>query len=276
MSARRRGADISHWRRLWLYVFVLLVFTFLLTPVFIVVPMSFSGSNYLEFPPQTWSLRWYQAYFGSREWIAATKVSMIAALLTVCLATPAGFAAAYFLRHSQTRFAKAVLPALLLPQVMPVILVAIGVFFLYIRLGLVDTLFGIVLAHTALAIPFVVMPILAGLRGFDERLEFAARNLGATRLQAIRDVTLPAVRPSVISGALFAFVTSLDEVVIGLFIAGGPNTVLTRRMFLSLRDQIDPTIAAISTVLIAVSIAAVVLFMLASQPTRRAKAAYDV
>lgn len=257
--------------RWWLAAFAGLVLVFLLTPVFIVVPMSFSGANYLEFPPRIWSTRWYEAYFSSREWMAATRTSLSVALCTVIIATPAGFLAAYAIRHSKARPAALLYGVLLLPQVVPVILLAIGVFFLYIRLKLVDSFIGIVVAHAALAIPFVVTTVAAGLKNFDPAQERAARNLGATRTRAVIDIVLPQLKLPILAGAIFAFVTSLDEVLIGLFIAGGRNTVLTRKMFLALRDQVDPTIAAISTLLIGLSIVAVGVFMVVSQREARSK-----
>mgnify|MGYP002717174420 CR=1 FL=1 len=229
---------ISHWRRAWLYVLVAAVLLFLIVPMLIVVPMSFSGSEYLEFPPREWSLRWYASYFNSPEWMASTRVS---------------FAAAYALNAVRLRLTPVLQVILLLPQMVPVILIGIGVFYIYIQLQLVNTLFGIVLAHTLLAVPFVVVTVMSGLRSYDMTQEKVARSLGAPRWKAFMLVTLPQIKLSVISGALFAFITSLDEVVIGLFIAGGDNTVLTRRMFQSLRDQIDPTIAAISSLLIILS-----------------------
>ncbi|WP_321573492.1 ABC transporter permease, partial [Geminicoccus flavidas] len=248
------------------------VLLFLLVPVFIVVPMSFSDATYLEFPPRAWSLRWYEAYFGSLEWMAATRTSFAAALCTVVLATPIGFAAAYCVDKLEGRGRAMLMAVLLSPQLMPVILLAIGVFFLYIRLGLVDSFAGVVLAHVALAIPFVVTTVAAGLSRFDRNLENAARSLGASRLRAIVDVVLPQVKMSVMAGALFAFVSSLDEVVIGLLVAGGPNTVLTRMMFMSLRDQVDPTIAAISTLLIGISLVAVALFLVMERAAARSAA----
>jgi putative spermidine/putrescine transport system permease protein len=265
-AAVRRRIDGRRW---WLALVAGLVILFLLAPVFVVVPMSFSDANYLEFPPHTWSLRWYRAFFQSSEWMAAARTSLSAAACTVLLATPIGFLAAYAIRHLRAGIGNLVYGILLLPQVAPVILLAIGVFFLYIRLHLVDSFAGIVIAHTALAVPFVVTTVAAGLKGFDRNLDFAARSLGATRTRAVIDVLLPQIRLSLIAGAVFAFVTSLDEVVIGLFIAGGSNTVLTRKMFLALRDQIDPTIAAISTLLITVSAIAVGIFTLVSQRDAR-------
>lgn len=254
---------------LWLTPFAILVVLFLLAPVFVVIPMSFSDSNYLQFPPQVWSLRWYHSYFDSAEWMAATRTSLLAASCTVLLATPIGFLSAYAIRNMRGKAAAVLFGFLLLPQVVPVILLAIGVFFIYIRLRIVDSFLGIVLAHTALAVPFVVTTVSAGLKRFDFSLDQAARSLGASRFRAIFDVMLPQIRLSLFAGAIFAFVTSLDEVVVNLFIAGGDNTVLTRKMFLALRDQVDPTIAAISTLLIVVSVIAVGVFMLAVQRDNR-------
>lgn len=256
------GAYIPGWRRSWLYALLLLVLFFLLAPVLVVVPMSFSSSNYLQFPPQEWSLRWYLAFFGSIEWLRATRASLIAACSTTLVATPVGVAAAAAIARSRAAVAQALNAVFLLPQVVPVIILGIGVFFLYIRLGLVNSMPGIVLAHAALALPFVVVTVLAGLKSFDRNQALAAESLGAHPVRAFFDVTLPQIRPSVIAGALFAFVTSLDEVVISLFIAGGDNTLLTRRMFLALRDQLDPTIAAISSILITLSVLGVLVFLL--------------
>src|SRR3954447_22507368 len=256
------NAYLSPWRRVWLYALLAIVLFFLVAPVLVVVPMSFSASNYLEFPPSEWSLRWYDTFFGSAEWLHATRTSLIVAGLTTLLATPLGVAAAAALSRSRVTTAQILKGVFPLPQVVPVIILGIGVFFLYIRLGLVNSLPGIVLAHTALALPFVVVTTLSGLKSFDHNQALAAESLGAHPVRAFFDVTLPQIRPSVIAGALFAFVTSLDEVVISLFIAGGDNTLLTRRMFLALRDQLDPTIAAISSILITISVLGVLVFLL--------------
>lgn len=244
---------VPHTHRLWLYALVAAVLVFLMLPVLIVIPISFSDSQFLQFPPEHWSLRWYANFFGSEAWLSAARVSFTAAFLTVLIATPLGTLAAYTLHVSGVRWVKALIAILLLPQMVPVILIGIGVFYLYIYLGMVNTLAGIVLAHTLLAIPFVVVTVLSGLKGYDLSQERVARSLGASWPKAFVTVTLPQIRRSVLTGAFFAFITSLDEVVIGLFIAGGENTVLTRKMFLALRDQIDPTIAAISSLLILIS-----------------------
>lgn len=251
--------QVTHLSRLWLYVVGVLVMFFLIAPSLIVIPMSFSDSVYLEFPPRVWSTRWYENYFFSVEWREATFVSLRVALLTMLVATPIGTAAAYGLHVSGFRHASVVQTLLLVPLMVPIILVGIGLFYLYARTGLNYTITGLVLAHTVLAIPFVVVTTMSGLKTYDLNQELVARSLGASRLRAFMTITLPQIRFSVVAGALFAFITSLDEVIVALFISGGENATLTRRMFNALRDQIDPTIAAISTCLILVSVTLLLL-----------------
>ena len=242
--------QITHGRRLWLYVLGGLVLLFLILPSLLVVPLSFSDSRYLDFPPPAWSTRWYAAFFESREWRAATWTSFVAAILTMVISTVLGTLAAYGLHTSQSRLTRIVYATFMLPLIIPGILIAIGVFLLFARLGLNNTMTGIVLAHSVMAIPLVVITVASGLKSYDISQEMVARSLGASRPWAFLTVTLPQIQISVISAALLAFITSLDEVVISLFIAGGDNATLTRRMFNALRDEIDPTIAAISTLLI--------------------------
>jgi len=230
-----------------------LILAFLALPTLVVIPMSLSGSAFLQFPPESFSWRWYEAYIGSIEWHEATMVSVKVGATTAVLATVLGTLAAYGLAQTQSR-GIIVRFLFLAPLLVPIILIAIGVFFLFARLGINNTIMGLVLAHTALAMPFVVIIMLAALSQFDFAQERAARSLGANRLRAFLSVTLPQVKVSILSSALFAFLTSFDEVVIALFISGGDNTTLTRRMFNSLRDEIDPTIAAISTLLIAITV----------------------
>ncbi len=251
--------QVTHRDRLWLYVLGALVMFFLIAPSLIVIPMSFSDSVYLEFPPRVWSVRWYENYFFSVEWRDATVVSLKVASLTMLLATPLGTAAAYGLQVSRFRLTGLIQIVLLMPLMVPIILVGIGVFYLYAKAGLNYTITGLVLAHSVLAIPFVLVTVMSGLQTYDFNQELAARSLGASRVRAFLTVTLPQIRFSIIAGALFAFITSLDEVIVALFVSGGENATLTRRMFNALRDQIDPTIAAISTCLIVVSVTLLLL-----------------
>jgi putative spermidine/putrescine transport system permease protein len=253
LSRPASDTQITHGRRLWLYVVGGLVMLFLVVPSVIVIPMSFSGSQYLAFPPREWSLRWYENYFGSREWMQATWTSIRAAVLTMMVATPLGTLAAYGLHVSRLRWVRLAMLVLVTPMMIPPILVAIGVFYAYVRFGILNTVTGLVMAHAMLAVPLVVLVVAAGLKSFDMNQELAARSLGASRQRAFLMVTLPQIRFSLITAALLAFLTSFDEVIVALFISGGSNSTLTRNMFLALRDQIDPTIAAISTVMIVVT-----------------------
>lgn len=246
-------SHIPHRRRLWLYLLSGLVLLYLILPTFVVVPMSFSAANSLQFPPQEFSWRWYESYFTRPQWQDATWVSLKVSLLTMLLATPIGTAAAYGLHVGGFRFAPTIYGTLMVPLMVPVILIAIGLFFLFARLNLINTIPGLVLADTILAVPFVLITVAAGLKSYDMSQEMVARSLGASRLKAFLTVTLPQIRASVLAGAFFAFIIAFDEVVIALFLSGGEGATLTKRMFASLRDEIDPTIAAISTLLILVT-----------------------
>jgi putative spermidine/putrescine transport system permease protein len=245
--------QITHRARLWLYTIGAAVLLFLVLPTLIVIPMSFSASQFLRFPPEHWSLRWYGSYVASPAWMQATATSLKVAALTAMVATTLGTAAAYGLFVSGLRWARPLLMLLLTPIMVPVILVAIGVFYVCVKVHLLNTLTGLVLADSMLAIPLVLLVVTAALRSYDMSQEMVARSLGASRPKAFMLVTLPQIRFAVLTAAILSFLTGFDEVVIALFVSGGGNATLTRDMFNALRDQIDPTIAAISTVMIAVS-----------------------
>jgi putative spermidine/putrescine transport system permease protein len=230
------------------------ILIFLVLPTFIVLPMSFSSSRFLAFPPPAFSLRWYTDYFGSAEWMLATVVSLRTALATCLLATPIGVAAAYGIYSRPGVFARTTYMLLMTPLMVPHIIVAIGIFFIYARIHANNSLIGLALAHTMLAIPFVLITTLAGLQGFDMTQERAAQSLGFGPIRAFLRVTVPQIRGSIIAGALFAFISSLDEVVVSLFLSGGASSTLPKRMFVALRDEIDPTIAAISSMLVVASL----------------------
>ncbi|MCP4390405.1 MAG: ABC transporter permease [Gammaproteobacteria bacterium] len=253
--------QLTHGDRLWLYIVAAIIMLLLVIPTFIVIPMSFSSSQYLEFPPETWSTRWYTVYFESSKWMRATVTSFQVGILTMLLATPLGIMAAYALFVSGHRAARAVFAFLITPMIVPVILIAIGAFYAYGRVGLNNTITGIVLAHTVLASPLVMIVITSALRNYDLNQERVARSLGATRLKAFFVITLPQIKFSIVTAALLSFLTSFDEVIIAIFVSGGLNATLTKHMFAALRDFIDPTIAAISTIMILVS----TLLLLATQ-----------
>jgi putative spermidine/putrescine transport system permease protein len=262
--------QITHRRRLWLYACVGLIVLFLIAPSLLVIPLSFSDSRYLAFPPPAWSVRWYVAYFSAVEWREATYVSFAAATLTMLLSTVFGTLAAYGLHAMRNRWSALAHGIFILPLVIPAILTAIGIFLFYAQVGLNNTLTGIVLAHSVLAIPLVVITVASSLKSYDMNQEMVARSLGASRPWAFLTVTLPQIRIAVISGALLAFISSLDEVVIALFIAGGDKATLTRRMFNALRDEIDPTIASISTLLILLSVLLLALSQIVQSRSRQA------
>lgn len=245
--------QITHRSRLWLYAVATLALVFLVLPTLIVIPMSFSASQYLEFPPKQFSLRWYESYFASRSWMQATITSFQAAGLTVIVATPLGTVAAYGLYNAELRTARLISLLLVTPIVIPVILVGTAVFYAYVKLKLVNSLIGIVLAHSILAIPIVIMIVTSALKSFDMNQERVARSLGASRIKAFFMVVMPQLKFSILTAAILSFLTSFDEVIVSLFVSGGDNSTLTRNMFAALRDQIDPTIAAISTIMIVVT-----------------------
>lgn len=260
---------VPAWSRLWLYGLGGLVIFFLVVPVLIVIPLSFSSSTLLEFPPRAYSLRWYEALFGSVEWRDAAWMSVKVSVLTTIVVTPLGTAASYGLHLGGFRATGLLRMLILAPLLIPVILTAVGIFYVYALLGLNNTMTGLVLAHAMLSLPFVVVSVSAGLRSYDMAQERAARSLGAPWFRAFWSITLPQIRLSVLSGALLAFISSFDEVIVSYFISGGEYATLPRRMFNALRDQIEPTIAAISTILVVLSIATVAVLEATRRPARR-------
>ena len=246
--------------RLWLYIFSFITLFLLIVPSLVVIPMSFSASQYLEFPPKEWSLRWYENYFfswkvenGFNDWMAATWTSIKVAVLTIFVAVPIGTMAAYGLVNSSSRTSKILFPIFISPMMVPIILVAIGLFYFFVQFKLVGSVLGLVIGHSLVALPLVLIIVFSALKNYDMNQEKVARSLGAGRFRAFREITLPQIKFSIISASLIAFLTSFDEIIISLFVAGGDNSTITRSMFLALRDQIDPTIAAISTILIIIS-----------------------
>ncbi len=252
-------------------IFVLLcaaVLLYLVLPILIVVPMSFSSARFLTFPPPSLSLRWYREYIGSPAWMQATLVTLTVAVCTVAIATPLGVSAAYAISQSKLRIMRIIHAALLLPLMVPIIITAVGIFFVYAKVGLIATMSGLVLANVMLGLPYVIISVVAGLQSFDMTQEMVARSLGMNRLRSFFAVTLPQIRASVIAGAIFAFISAMDETIVAIFISGGQYQPLTKRMFTALRDEIDPTIAAISTLMTATSF---MLVLIAS--TRKRKSA---
>src|SRR2546425_10195850 len=231
------------------------VLLFLIAPVVIIISVSFSGADYLKFPPPYLSLRWYERFFGVPSWRQSIVVSTQVAGLTMVLATVLGLAASLALVRGRFRGKGAIYAMLLSPMIVPTIITAIGLYFFFVKLKATGSILAMAVGHTVLALPGVVIIITATLQGFDLRPERAALSLGASRLVALRRVTLPLIAPGVVSAALFAFLTSFDELLIPLFLAGVEVQTLTVRVWNSLLLEVDPTIAAVSSFLIAVTCA---------------------
>jgi putative spermidine/putrescine transport system permease protein len=250
---------ISGWQRGWLYLAAGIIALFLITPVLIIIPMSFSDTTFLSFPPTELSLRWYEAYIGSARWLDATRVSFIVAFGTVVLATPAGTLAAYGVHTSPGRFSELIYAIVLAPLIVPVVLIGLGLFFTYAWFGLNNTYAGVILAHSMYAVPYVFVTVLSGLKNFDMNQPRVAQSLGATPIGAFFTVTVPQLKFPIITGAFLAFLASFDEVVIALYVSGGTIMTLPKLMFTELRMSLDPTITAVSTLMLLMALP--VLFM---------------
>jgi len=242
----------TFWRTL-LLLFCGIVALWLVAPSLVVIPLSFTDRPSFNFPPAGWSTQWYTNFFTDPSWMYALQASLRVGALVTVVATACGTAAA--VAFSRTRFFgdQGIRALLLSPMVAPVIVVAIGLYAMFLRLNLLGTTLGFVVAHSVLALPFVIIPVSASLQGFDRRLEDAAAICGAGRWTVFRTVTLPIVAPGVMSGALFAFATSFDEVVLSLFIQSPYLQTLPVRMYSSVTRDTDPTIAAAATLILALT-----------------------
>jgi len=235
----------------WLLrLFSLGVLLYLLLPILVIMPLSFSASSFLAYPMPGWSLQWYQNLFTSEDWGRATKNSFIVAPAATLLATTLGTLTAVGLARVNFPGKGLLMSVLIAPMVVPIVVVGVACYLFFARLGLADTYTGLIVVHAALGAPFVVTTVLATLQGFNHNLVRASLSLGAGPVQTFFRVTLPVIAPGVISGALFAFATSFDEVVVTLFIAGPDQVTLPRQMFTGIRENINPTIAAVATLLI--------------------------
>lgn len=250
--------------RTWYYTFRVicgLIFFFLITPIVVIVPLSFNAEPYFTFTyemltlnPEGFSLRWYQEFLSSDEWLTGIKNTFIIAIASTFLATTLGTIAALGLSKPYMPYKNAIMAMLISPMVVPLIISAAGMYFFYSSIGLSSTFPGIILAHTALGTPFVIITVTATLVGFDQTLVRASANLGANPTTTFFKVIMPLIAPGVISGALFAFITSVDEIVIVYFIAGPDQTTVPLKMFSGIREEISPTILAVASILVGLSV----------------------
>jgi putative spermidine/putrescine transport system permease protein len=226
------------------------VLGFLLLPILVIIPLSFSESSFLVYPIPGWSMKWYANLFSSAEWGRAAKNSFIVAPAATVIATVLGTLAAVGLARTNFPFKGLLMSLLIAPMVVPIVVVAVSTYLFFAPLGLADSYTGLIIVHAALGAPFVLTTVIATLQGFNQNLIRASLSLGESPLRSFFRITLPVIAPGVISGALFAFATSFDEVVVVLFLAGPEQLTLPRQMFNGIRENITPTIAAVATLLI--------------------------
>jgi len=241
-----------------LTVFFVITILFLFFPIMVILPMSFSAGETLQFPPQSWGLRWYREYFSDNLWQAATFRSLRIALMASILSTAAGTLAAIGLDKTRKSLRPLLTGLFLAPAVIPNVIIALGVFIMAVWLGLTSSEPLLVMVHAMLGLPFVLMIVGAALRQQDPMLENAARVFGAGPVQAFVTATLPPLRPAIISSLIFAFFISFDELIFALFVMGGKVT-LPVRIWSDLQQFINPTIAAVSTIFIIVTTLAMVI-----------------
>lgn len=250
---------------LWHYAFRVgcgAIFLFLITPILVVMPLSFNAQDFftftpemLSFDPEGYSLKHYRDFFTNERWQNALRNSAMIAPVATLLSVGLGTLAAIGLSAEHVPFRRAIMAVLISPMIVPLIISAAGMYFFYSKIGLQGTYWGVVLAHAVLGIPFVIITVTATLVGFDRSLTRAAANMGASPVTTFFRVQMPLILPGVISGGLFAFITSFDEVVVVLFVGSAGQKTLPWQMFTGLREQISPTILAVATILVAISVA---------------------
>ncbi|MFT6582207.1 MAG: putative spermidine/putrescine transport system permease protein [Alphaproteobacteria bacterium] len=278
-------AHASTGEKIWHYSYLMicaLIFLFLIAPILVIIPLSFNVEPYftftykmITFDPEGFSLRWYDQIltFGmsnpdlprdgawwrdtweNATWLHALKNSTIIGVASTLFATVIGTLAALGLSRPEMPFRRLIMALLISPMIVPLIITATGLFFFYSSAGLAHTFPGIIMAHAMLGIPFVIITVTATLSGFDHSLSRAAASLGASPITVFRQIILPLILPGVISGALFAFVTSFDEVVVVIFVASYDQQTIPLQMWNGIREQISPTILAVATILVIISIA---------------------
>ena len=251
-------------QKVWYYSFRVicgLIFFFLIAPIVVIIPLSFNAQDFFTFTPEMlalkpegYSLKHYEDFFTNANWQQALWNSVRIAPMATILSVSFGTLAAIGLSQPHVPFRRAIMAILISPMIVPLIISAAGMYFFYSRVGLQGTYWGVVLAHAALGIPFVIITVTATLVGFDRSLTRASANLGADPVTTFFKVQMPLILPGVISGGLFAFITSFDEVVVVLFVGSAGQKTLPWQMFTGLREQISPTILAVATILVTLSV----------------------
>ena len=269
-----RGHDLlDRVRHYGLRIYCLLVFVFLLFPVFLVIPISLSKHDYVRFPPTSWSFSNFGEVLSTPAWLAAIGNSLLIGLLSTALASLLGTGAALGLAHGNFR-GKATLTGLLLaPLVVPTLLWGLGMFFWFHSTDWIGSYLGMVIAHTVLATPFVVVVVWASLKQIDRRLIQAAKSLGADPANAFGTITLPLIVPGIVAGALIAFIMTVGDVILALYLAGAEYTTLPLAMFEGLHVEVDPLLAAVATLFI---LATGAVLLIVEQLHRRANQLWGI
>jgi putative spermidine/putrescine transport system permease protein len=242
----------------WLlfYVFCSLIFMFLIVPILVIIPVSFNSSEFLEFPPRGFSLKWYASYFNDPAWMGSTWRSFRIALWVALLSSVIGTLAALSLVRGNYRGKDFFMTLFISPLMVPIIVKAVGFYYYFGQLKLVGTELGLILAHTCTGLPYIVVVVSSTLVNFDITLEKASMNLGANPLRTFFKITFPIIRPGIFSGALFAFFSSFDDVIIAIFLCGVRTMTLPKKMWDGIRFELNPTITAVASILILISIIA--------------------
>jgi mannopine transport system permease protein len=230
------------------------ILVFLILPTVLVVPMSFSPTNYLQFPPAGFSTRWYAAYFSDQSWIDATLFSLQIAAMTTMASAVIGTMASVALVRGRIPGQETLTALMLAPLIVPHVVVAIAVYFQLSPLGLIGTRLAFVLVHTALAVPYVLLVVTAALQRVPSSYEMAGLNLGASRFDCFRLITLPLIMPAVAAGSIFAFLASFDETVVSFFISGVEHKTITRKLMEDIEFNLSPLIAAASTIFVVATV----------------------
>jgi len=266
-------------QKVWYWTFrgiCVAILFFLIMPILVIIPLSFNAQDFFTFTPgmlrldpEAYSLKHYQDFFSSSDWQQALRNSITIAPVATLISVTLGTLAAIGLTQPHVPFRGTIMAILISPMIVPLIISAAGMYFFYSRIGLQGTYWGVVLAHAALGIPFVIITVTATLAGFDRSLTRASANMGAGPVRTFFKVQMPLILPGVISGGLFAFITSFDEVVVVLFVGSAGQKTLPWQMFTGLREQISPTILAVATILVAISIALLTVLELLRRRSER-------
>jgi putative spermidine/putrescine transport system permease protein len=259
---------VLDWRRALLWGFGALVVVFLLAPILVILIVSFNDTTLFSFPPTSWSLRWYRALWDSRSWREAGLLSLWLALAVTAASLLIGVTAAYALARSTLRSKRFVEFFLISPMIVPVVVLAIGLYVLFAPFRLIGTPAAIFLGHTLLALPVVIVIVGAAIRKVDPSIELAARACGASFPRAFWHVVLPAIRPAILSSGAFAFLTSFDEVVLVLFLGGPRTNTLPKRIWEAVKFEVDPSLTAVSTLLVVLTILALAVAEISRRASR--------